>query len=201
MTRNQGGPPGSSPPPFPGMLPAQEKVRAPEGFASGSHRDTSPPSDTNDETEMPNIEAAIQEWGEIRKAFDIFESSLGIGFQPLSGEFQDRRDTPFGKPLQYRSYAVAGIWLNFYMGLICLHRSHPNMPPAAMQAARIVASQTAWHAKQIGRIAAGLVDNLSVAVDISVTLAAALVESSFCIFVAAIQVGYELLAILIRAIY
>ena len=146
-------------------------------------------SDSPGDTATPESnESAEQEWESIRQAFEIFESHLDNRFKPLDSEYADRKDTPFGPALQYRTYSVAGIWMSYYMGLIHLYRSRPNMPPAAMQAAGMAAPSTAGFAIQIGRIAAGLTDDCSRKTDISTTLAAPLIESCFCLFVAAVQV-------------
>ncbi|KAK2612581.1 hypothetical protein QQS21_001352 [Conoideocrella luteorostrata] len=177
---------GSSPSQFPGIVPTLGKFHAPMGFTA--------PTTYSDESDSPgdsatpeSDELAEQEWESIRQAFEIFENHLDSRFKPLNSEYADRKDTPFGTALQYRTYSVAGIWMNYYMGLIHLYRSRPNMPPAAMQAAGMAAPSTAGYAIQIGRIAAGLTDDCSQKKDISTTLAAALIESCFCTFVAAVQ--------------
>ncbi|KHN98150.1 Zn(2)-C6 fungal-type DNA-binding domain protein [Metarhizium album ARSEF 1941] len=177
---------GSSPSQFPGIVPTLGKFHAPIGFsAQSSYSDD---SDSPGDTATPESnELAEQEWESIRQAFETFESRLDARFKPLNSEYADHKDTPFGTALHYRTYSVAGIWMNYYMGLIHLYRSRPNMPPAAMQAAGMAAPSTAGYAIQIGRIAAGLTDNCSTKKDISTTLAAALIESSFCLFVAAVQ--------------
>ncbi|EFY93488.1 C6 finger domain protein, putative [Metarhizium acridum CQMa 102] len=177
---------GSSPSQFPGIVPTLGKFHAPIGFsAQSSYSDE---SDSPGDTATPESnELAEQEWESIRQAFETFENRLDARFKPLNSEYADHKDTPFGTALQYRTYSVAGIWMNYYMGLIHLYRSRPNMPPAAMQAAGMAAPSTAGYAIQIGRIAAGLTDNCSTKKDISTTLAAALIESSFCLFVAAVQ--------------
>lgn len=177
---------GSSPSQFPGIVPTLGRFHAPMGFATSttySNESDSP----GDSASPESNEMAEQEWESIRQAFEIFESHLDSRFKHLNSEYADRKDTPFGTALQYRTYSVAGIWMNYYMGLIHLYRSRPNMPPAAMQAAGMAAPSTAGYAIQIGRIAAGLTDDLSDKKDVSTTLAAALIESSFCLFVAAVQ--------------
>lgn len=179
-------------PPFPGMVPTQATVPLPMGFSprrSTEHRD-----DSNDEVDpQVTYQAALQEWESIRRAFGVLESRLGPEFQPLSSEYADRRDHPFGPALQYRTYSVAGIWMNFYAGLIHLHRSHPDMPPTAMQSVGFSARKTAGYANMVGRIAVGLSDDCSSVTEISTVLAAAFLESSMCLFVAAVQVRSSLL--------
>lgn len=178
---------GSSPSQFPGIVPTNGKFHAPMGFNAPSS--SSEHSDSPDDSATPESnESAEHEWESIRQAFETFEKQLDSRFKPLNSEYADRKETPFGSALQYRTYSVAGIWMNYYMGLIHLHRSRPNMPPAAMQAAQMAAPSTAGYAIQIGRIAAGLTDDLSRKKDISTTLAAGFIESSFCLFVAAVQV-------------
>jgi len=181
------GPPGASPPMFPGMVPSRGKVAAPTGFST--HRDPSPQSEGDEDGDLDAAtQAALAEWEGIRQAFEVFRSSLGPEFQPLADEYSDRRDTPFGPAIQYRTYSVAGIWMNFNMGLICLYRAHPSMPPAAMMAAGRAARDTAPMARDIGRIAAGLSDEISNITEISTLVGAAFIESSFCLFVAGVQV-------------
>ncbi|GJN66889.1 hypothetical protein PLICBS_000911 [Purpureocillium lilacinum] len=179
-------PSGGSPPQFPGIVPTHGKFNVPLGFSPPMEQ--SPNTDSNDEFASPQtVEAAEHEWESIRQGFEALESCLGAQFKPLNSEYTDRKETPFGSALQYRTYSVAGIWMNYYMGLIHLYRSRPNMPPAAMQAAQMAAPSTAGYAIQIGRIAAGLADDSSRRLDVSTTLAAAFIESCFCLFVAAVQ--------------
>lgn len=187
-SRGKFGPQGSgSPPPFPGMLPTAGKVKPPMGFTPP--RDPSPQSDIlEDPDPEASFQSALQEWEAIRLAFDAFETQLGPEFQPLRPEYSDRRDSPFGMTLQYRTFSVAGLWMNFYMGMIHLYRAHPKMPPAAMQAAGLSARQTAGFANQVGRVAAGLSDDCSQVTEISTLVSAAFIESCFCLFVAGIQV-------------
>lgn len=188
VSRARGPPPaGASPPAFPGMLPTQGNVRPPMGFTPP--RNTAAQSDSGEGIDLEaSSQAALQEWESIRHAFEVFESYLGPEFQPLSPELADHRDYPFGPVLQYRTFSVAGIWMNYYMGVIHLYRSHPSMPPAAMQSVGFSAHQTALAANRIGRICVGLSDDLSGVSEISTVMAAAFIESSFCLFVAAVQV-------------
>lgn len=185
------GPPGSSPPMFPGMFPTTGKVTAPTGFSPA--RDPSPQSEGVDDTDLEQAtRAALSEWESLRAAFTAFRSRLGPEFMPLGDEYTDRRETPFGTAVQYRTFSVAGIWMNFNMGLICLHRAHPSMPPAAMMAAGRAAWETAPFAKEIGRIAAGLSDeDVSNRSEITTLVGAAFIESCFCLFVAGIQVRFS----------
>ncbi|KAK2063654.1 hypothetical protein LY76DRAFT_184456 [Colletotrichum caudatum] len=192
-----GGPPpgmmpggnGGSPPMFPGMLPNLGKVTLPMGFSPP--RDETPPLAGEEAPEDLDsdaaADAAMREWESLREAFEVIRSQFGPEFQPLGSEYADHRDSPFGPTLQYRTFSVAGIWMNYYMGLIHLYRAHPKMPPAAMIAAGIQAQHTAKFAIEIGRIAAGLTDDCTNAVEISTLVGAALIESSFCLFVGGIQ--------------
>lgn len=179
---------GSSPPMFPGMFPTTGKVSAPTGFSPP--RDPSPQSDNVEDDDLEQAaRAALTEWEAIRAAFETFRSRLGPEFRPLGDEYTDRRETPFGTAVQYRTFSVAGIWMNFYMGLICLHRAHPSMPPAAMMAAGRAAKETAPFAREVGRVAAGLSDeDVSNRSEITTLVGAAFIESCFCLFVAGIQV-------------
>lgn len=189
-SRAKGPPPSGTSPPFAGMVPTQGTVRPPMGFSPP--KTTEPRGDVKDEVDSQmSYQAALREWECIRHAFGVFESHLGPEFKPLSPEYTDHRDNPFGPALQFRTYSVGGIWMNFYMGLIHLHRSHPDMPPTAMQSVGFSAHQTAGYANQIGRIAAGLSDDCSRVTEISTVLAAAFLESSMCLFVAAVQVRFS----------
>ncbi|KAK7418387.1 hypothetical protein QQX98_004007 [Neonectria punicea] len=186
-SRAKPAPPGApSPPSFAGIMPTDGNFKVPMGFTPP--RDTSPQSDATEEQDPDaNFQAALQEWEAIKEAFEAFEKSLGPEFQPLRPEYSDRRDSPFGMTLQYRTFSVAGIWMNYYMGLIHMYRTHPSMAPAAMQAAGMSAHQTGMFSNRIGRIAAGLSDDCSHLEEISTLVSAAFIESCFCLFVAAIE--------------
>lgn len=181
-----GGPPGGSPPMFPGMLPNVGKTSLPMGFSPP--REGSPPKENPDEIDLESGTAeAMREWEAIRAAFETLRARFGPEFEPLGPEYADRRDSPFGPTLQYRTFSVAGVWLNYYMCLIHLYRTHPMMPPAAMIAQGIQARHTAHFAQEIGRIAAGLCDDLRDVTEISTLVGAALVECSLPLFVSGIQ--------------
>ncbi|MBE3042071.1 hypothetical protein IMZ48_05725 [Candidatus Bathyarchaeota archaeon] len=184
-------PPGSSPPMFPGMFPTPGKVSAPTGFSQPRDH-PSPQSDSADDTDLEQAtRAALSSWEAIHAAFNALRSRLGPEFSPLSDEYTDRRETPFGAAVQYRTFSAAGIWMNFHMGMICLHRAHPSMPPTAMMAAGRAAGETAPFAKEIGRIAAGLSDeDVSNRSEITTLVGAAFIESCFPLFVAGIQVRF-----------
>lgn len=154
-------------------------------------RDQTPPKDTFEDLDLgPATEAALREWESIREALEHLKSRFGPEFEPLGPEYADRRDSPFGPTLQYRTFSVAGIWLNYYMGLIHLYRTHPMMPPAAMIAQGIQARHTDQYAREIGRIAAGLCDDLTNVTEISTLVGAALVEAALPLFVGGIQVSF-----------
>ncbi|TVY32525.1 putative transcriptional regulatory protein, partial [Lachnellula occidentalis] len=133
---HQQGPPQMPPmPDFSGMVPGIKEPQMPMGFSST--RDTSPESTQSAEDldlEAKHLEAD-EEWQDIRNGFSILEDHFGEDFQALGPEFSAPIQTPFGPALQYRTYGIAGIWMNFYMALIACHRAHPSMPPAAMMAA------------------------------------------------------------------
>jgi hypothetical protein len=180
-----------SPPPFPGMFPTQGIFQIPLGFSPP--RDTSRDTSTHgslfhDVDSYESLQAALEEWEKLHQAFDILRRHLGLDFQPKADV--DGVKSPFGPRLRYQNYAIAGIWMNFYMGLIHLHRSHPSMPPAAMQAAGLAAHQTGGYAIEIGRIAAGLADDCTQLSEINTLIGAAFIESAFCLFVAAVQVSF-----------
>ncbi|KAH8889712.1 hypothetical protein GQ53DRAFT_782857 [Thozetella sp. PMI_491] len=154
------GGPGQSPPMFPGLVPANANVAVPTGFSPP--REHSPPlSDVMEDLDIEaSTVAALQEWESIRHAFEIFRAHLGADFEPLGPDLSLPEQTPFGPSQTYRTYSIAGIWMNYYMGLIALYRAHPSMPPIAMVAAGMAAKQTMPWALEIGRIAAGVHEDL-----------------------------------------
>ena len=174
-------------PPFSGMVPVGT-VKMPMGF--GPSRAESPQSNHSDELDLEamTIEAE-EEWQDIRHAFTVFEDNLGDDFQALGPEFSAPIETPFGPALQYRTYGIAGIWMNFYMALIVCHRAHPSMPPAAMVAAGIAGRHTVDFANGIGRIAAGIAPDCNLAAEVNPGVGAALIESGTPLFVAGVQVS------------
>jgi hypothetical protein len=175
-------------PAFSGMLPGVQKAQLPMGFEAS--REDSPRSTQSDEMDLQaRTQEAEEEWQEIRNAFDVLEDYFGEDFQALGPEFAESMETPFGPALKYRTYAIAGIWMNFYMGLIACHRSHPSMPPAAMMAAGIAARQTASFANELGRIAAGIFPECSSTTQVNPNVGAALIESSTCLFISGVQVS------------
>lgn len=179
---------GQSPPMFPGMLPSSGRFDLPRGFSPPRDSPTqSGPPESEDDLEAQTA-AAYREWEAIREAFEVFRAHLGPDFQPMGSDIATPVMSPFGPSLLYRTYSIAGIWLNYYMGLIVLYRARPFMPPIAMVAAGMSAPDTAQWANEIGRIAAGLHEDTSEVVDVSTLVAAVFIESGFCLFVAAIQV-------------
>lgn len=188
----QGGPPpgfgrGQSPPSFPGLMPSSGRITVPRGFSPP--RETSPSSDSAEDIDLDASTAdAIREWEEIRQAFEVFRARLGPDFEPMGPDFAPPVATPFGPALMYRTYSIAGIWMNYYMGLIILHRAHPSMPPVAVIAAGMAAQQTGRWANEIARIAAGLHEDTTHVAAVSTLVGAAFIESCFCLFVAGVQV-------------
>ncbi|RYP90366.1 hypothetical protein DL770_003513 [Monosporascus sp. CRB-9-2] len=171
---------------FAGMMPASEKVPMPAGFSPP--RETSPRSNDPDEMDLEILTAeAHKEWNGLVQAFEHFRTYFGLEFQPLDEDVHPAKGTPFGPAAHYRTYSIAGIWMNYYMGYIMLHRAHPDMPPVAMMAAGLAAPMTAPYAREIGRIAAGLEENISCLDVVSTLMGAALIESAFCLFVAGVQ--------------
>ncbi|KAI1639879.1 hypothetical protein F4809DRAFT_49498 [Biscogniauxia mediterranea] len=181
-----GGPGGPPPGMFAGMMPASEKVTMPMGFSPP--RETTPPSDASQDMDLDTRTAeAYREWDEIRQAFEELKNHFGPDFEPLGTDIYPAADTPFGIAAHYRTYSVAGVWMNYYMGLIVLHRAHPMMPPVAMMAAGLSARTTAHYAMELGRIAAGMEENISQLAAVSTLMGAALIECAFPLFVAGIQ--------------
>ena len=179
---------GQSPPLFAGLMPTKGgKFVPPTGFSPP--RDQTPDTETSDEMDYDTATlAAFREWEEIRAAFELFRSHLGPDFEPMGPDLATPENTPFGPALMYRTYSIAGIWMNYYMGLIALQRAHPAMPPVAMIAAGMSAEQTAPWAYTVARIAAGLHEDTSHVSAVSTLVGAAFIESGFCLFVAGIQV-------------
>jgi len=161
----------------------------PTGFSPP--QETSPKSESSEDVDFEeSTAAAIREWESIRQAFEIFRANLGPDFAPLGPDFGPPQPSPFGPARTYRTFSIAGIWMNYYMGLIVLHRAHPTRPPVAMMAAGMAAQETGIWANEIGRIAAGLTtEDCSNLAGISTLVGAAFIESCFCLFVAAVQVS------------
>jgi hypothetical protein len=168
------------------MMPTTGEVKLPMGFSPS--QDESPQNSTNEDLDLELLtHEAEEEWHEIRSAFSLLEENFGDDFQALGPEFSAPIQTPFGTALQYRTYGIAGIWMNFYMGLIACHRAHPSMPPAAIVAAGIAARQTTSFANELGRIAAGISPDISMTTQVNTGVGAALIESSTCLFVSGVQ--------------
>lgn len=172
-------------------MPSSGTFDIPKGFSPP--RESTPPPDSSSSSEEPedfstSTAKALQEWESIRAAFELFRSKLGPDFEPMGPDFAPPDMTPFGPALIYRTYSIAGIWMNYYMGLIILHRSHPSMPPIAIYAAGMAAQQTGRWANEIARIAAGLHEDTTHVSAVSTLVGAAFIESCFCLFVAGVQV-------------
>jgi hypothetical protein len=168
------------------MLPSKGRVSIPTGF--------SPPKEEDDPVmEEPDLglstQNATREWESLCRAFEIFREQLGEDFNELGPGLYPAQDTPFGPALTYRTFSIAGIWLNYHMGLIVLQRCHPSMPPVALQAAGMAARQTAPWANQIARIAAGISGDLTDVLAVRTVVGSALIESCFSLFVAGVQVS------------
>ncbi|ROV91661.1 hypothetical protein VMCG_09226 [Cytospora schulzeri] len=177
----------NSPPMFPGMFPGRGNIKFPRGL--------SPPPESFPSAENifdaidleTSTQKALEEWSSLLQAFELFKSCLGLDFDPLSEDVHRPQDSPFGPALTYRTYSIAGIWMNFYMGLVLLHRAHPSMPPFAMVAAHMVAEQTDPYANEIGRLVAGVAEDWSPESTVSTVQSAAYIECCFPLFVAAVQ--------------
>jgi len=119
------------------------------------------------------------------RALNTFQSHFGPQFQPLPAELHEHLDTPFGPVIVYRSHDIANLWAIYYMAYIIAMRSHPHMPPAAMMAAGIAASQTAHFTQLIGQIAGGIAPPRQ-GQDLNPSLGASLCEMSMPLFFAGI---------------
>ena len=168
------------------LPPTAELLITSRGFIAS----TAPPRnlEENHSDLQADTELAVEEWQAIHSAFGVLEDRFGRDFAPLGPEFGTGAATPFGPALQYRTYGVAGIWLNFFMGRIVADRAHPAMPPMALVAAGMAGRKTQNFAYEIGRITAGISPDLTQATKVNPTLAAALIESCLALFVAGIQV-------------
>ncbi|KAI1276744.1 hypothetical protein F5Y07DRAFT_128468 [Xylaria sp. FL0933] len=194
---SRGGPGGPRPPPgmFSGMMPASDKVTPPMGFSPPREDSSSPPSATPQYHTDSDLDArtveALREWEQILLAFHEIKRHFGPDFEPLGADIYPTQPTPFGPATHYRTYSIAGIWMNYYMGLIVLHRAHPTMPPVAMLAAGMSASTTMPWALKLNRIAAGLEENITHLKVVSTLMGGALIESAFPLFVAGVQLQGE----------
>jgi hypothetical protein len=183
----QGG--GAPPGMFAGMMPRAAKPPMPSGFSPTRDAGSPPRDEPEEDMDLDTLTtSAHQEWENIAAAFETIKARFGPEFQPLGPDVYPAEPTPFGPAAHYKTYSIAGIWMNLNMGYLMLHRAHPAMPPFAMVAAGISAQRTAGYAMEIGRIAAGLEENITRLEAVSTMVAAALIESCFCLFVAGIQV-------------
>jgi hypothetical protein len=173
------------------MMPGTYEPKYPMGFSPT--RDSSPQSSTSEEIDLEakKVEAE-EEWQDIRNAFSILQDHFGDDFEALGPEFSRPIQTPFGPALQYRTYGIAGIWMNFYLALIACYRAHPSMPPAAMMAAGIAARQTGSFATELGRIAAGIAPDCVRMQEVTPAVGGALIETTMGLFVAGVQVSSSL---------
>ncbi|EPE31307.1 Zn2/Cys6 DNA-binding protein [Glarea lozoyensis ATCC 20868] len=196
QTSQQGPPPSQRGPPpqgpgFPGMVPGVTEAQLPMGFSQSTGHNSgssSPHSSGSEEVDLgQQLHDALEEWQDIINAFSLLSSHFGEDFAALGPEFSAPIQTPFGPALQYRTYGIAGIWMNFYMALIACHRAHPSMPPAAMMAAGIAARETAQYANELGRIAAGIYPDMETATAVNPGVGAALIESATPLFISGVQ--------------
>lgn len=176
-------------PTFYGMAPPpRSNVQMPSSYTpmyNSMPRPQNPPDAIeNDLNAATN--SALEEYGRIRAALHAFATSLGEAFEPLSSEYQEAVDTPFGTALFYRSYDIGCLWSIYNMAVIIAIRSHPHMPPASHMAAAVAAHETTFFANEIGRIAAGIVPGPADQ-PLNPSLGATLCESCMPSFFAAIQ--------------
>ncbi|CAN8102184.1 unnamed protein product [Discula destructiva] len=183
----------SSPPMFPGLFPGRGSIQFPRGLSpQREHRDNSFAAAAAEQfLEDADLETstqkAMEEWSSILAAFNLFKDSLGPDFQPMGPDVHPQQDTPFGPAWTYRTLPIAGVWMNFYMGLVILHRAHPSMPPFAMVAAHMCARETQPYANEIGKIVAGVSDEWGAETMVSTSVGAAYIECCFPLFVGAVQ--------------
>lgn len=188
-------------PPFIGMMPTGGPATLPMGFTP-THEPTKPSGE--EESIEVQTAKAIKEWEEIQTAFRIFTTRLGPDFRPVNSVLANPIATPFGPAYQFKSYTMAGIWMNYYMGLIVHARSHvrshlqlqrvksstdepqPYMPPAAQMAAGIAAAQTRAWSRELGRVCGGLVTPESEQ-ELTTLHGSGMIECTVPMFVAAVQ--------------
>lgn len=183
------------PPAFPGLFdysditPAVGKASRISGFEP--FPDEAAQSNNSDAVDDESLESwkseAEEEWQDIRNCFSILQGHFGDDFEALGPEFATPIPGPFGPVLQYRTHAIAGIWMNFYMGLIMCHRWHPSLPSAIMMAAGVAATES--FATKLCHVAAGIAPDCSKMSEISLAVSSALIEPSMCLFVAGVQVS------------
>lgn len=170
-------------------MPASDRVTLPRGFTPPRDDGSSPRSDTAEDEDLDELTAAAyREWGDLQIALEAFKANLGPDFEPLDQDLHPISMTPFGPAMRYRTYSIAGIWMNYLMGMVALHRAHPEMPPVAMMAAGMSAQHTMKYAMDMARIAHGLEENAAMIQEVSTLVSAAFIESAFCLFVAGVQV-------------
>lgn len=178
----------TSPPMFAGMFPGRGNIRMPRGLDPQCNEFGTAEKILEDADLEESTDRAMDEWENILQAFELFKRSLGPDFDPMGEDLHPAQNSPFGPALTYRTYSIAGIWMNFYMGLVVLHRAHPTMPPFAMVAAHKVARQTEPYANEIGKIVAGMAEDVTAETTISTMVGAAYIECCFPLFVGAVQV-------------
>lgn len=179
---------------FPGLFPGRGSIQHPRGLSPqrGEQSESSFAAAAEQFLEDADLETstnkAMEEWTAILEAFNLFKDSLGADFQPMGPDVHPQRDSPFGPAWTYRTLPIAGVWMNFYMGLVILHRAHPIMPPFAMVAAHMCARETQPYANEIGKIVAGVSDDWGAETMVSTLVGAAYIECCFPLFVGAVQV-------------
>lgn len=181
---------------FAGLFPGRGNIQHPRGLSPQREAVNNFAAAAEQFLEDADLETstqmAMEEWTSILTAFNLFKDSLGGDFQPLSPDMHRQRDSPFGPAWTYRTLPIAGIWMNFYMGLVILHRAHPSMPPFAMVAAHMCARETQPYANEIGKIVAGVSDGWGAEAKVSTSVSAAYIECCFPLFVGAVQVRSDI---------
>lgn len=190
---------------FPGLFPGRGSIQFPRGLSpQREHSENSFAAAAEQYLEDTDLDTstnkAMDDWNAILAAFNLFKDSLGQDFQPLGPDEHPQRDSPFGPAWTYRTLPIAGVWMNFYMGLVILHRAHPTMPPFAMIAAHMCARETQPYANEIGKIVAGVSDDWG-AESVSTLVGAAYIECCFPLFVGAVQVRFSYLLSFLAAFF
>ncbi|KAI9732535.1 MAG: hypothetical protein M1834_003870 [Cirrosporium novae-zelandiae] len=173
-----------------GMVPPSGPRRMPTAYTRNATVSPSSGNSPNSTTSELDFDVAthdaISQYNSIASALDLFEASLGPDYAPLPSDVSVPYATPFGPSITYRTFSIGVIWALYYAARIILTRVHPHMPPAAMIAQSVAASQTARYALLIGRINAGLHPRRK-ATFLNPLVGSALMEGTLALFFAGVQ--------------
>ncbi|KAK7927949.1 hypothetical protein PG985_004947 [Apiospora marii] len=117
---------------------------------------------------------------------------MPMGFSPPREQPSPASDTLEDADLDELTSAAYGEWASIKHAFEVIRErfgaeAHPEMPPVAMMAAGMSAHQTMGYATEIGRIVAGLDEDTENKPAVSTLVGAAFIETSFPLFVAAVQ--------------